>query len=65
MTEHLQISADITATDTSDTVASGGVAATPATGTELYYSAQLIANDMFNDGDMYLSLIHISEPTRH
>lgn len=54
LTEHLQVSADVTAAETSGTVESGGVAATPSTGTELYYSAQLIANDMFNEGDMYI-----------
>ena len=70
LTEHLQVSADITAAETSGTVGSAGVAATPSTGTELYYSAQLIANDMYNEGDMYILGLRFAdredfEPLRH
>lgn len=49
--EDLQISTDITATKTDATPASGGVAATEATDTELYYTLQFIANDFWSEGD--------------
>ena len=54
LTEHLQASADVTISDTTGTVASGGVAALPATGMDTYYSAQLIANDIIEANDMYI-----------
>ncbi|MFA5951948.1 MAG: tetratricopeptide repeat protein [Hyphomicrobium sp.] len=59
--EHLQVTADVTIADTSGTVASGGVDATPTTGTEFYYSAQLIANDMAADGDMFIAGLRVAD----
>lgn len=61
LTDHLQFSADVTMTDTSGTVASGGVVGMPSTGLELYYSAQLIANSMFNSGDMYIVGLRLAD----
>lgn len=61
LTDHLQLSADITAADTSGTVTSGGVTAMPSTGLELYYSAQLIGNSMFDPGDMYILGLRLAD----
>ena len=47
-----QISADVTATDLSDSEASGNVEAIPGTGVELYYSAQLIGSSVIKEGDI-------------
>jgi tetratricopeptide (TPR) repeat protein len=55
LTQKLQVSGDATAVQASGMPASGGVEATPSTGTEYYYSAQLIATGLFDPGDMYIS----------
>lgn len=49
--ESFQISGDVTVTNLSGTRASGGVPETPGTGTEFYYSAQLIGNGLLMEGD--------------
>lgn len=54
LTEHLQVSGDVTVSELSGTIGSGGVEATASSGTEIYYSAQIIGNDMAADGDMYI-----------
>ena len=59
--QNLQVSADVTVTDTSGTVSSGGVLGTPATGTEIYTSAQVIANDMFTAGDLYIAGLRFAD----
>ena len=46
-----QVIGEITATEFGDTKASGGVEAIPGTGTEYYYSTQLIASDLFYKND--------------
>ncbi len=61
LTEHLQASADITVSETTGTIASGGVAALPGSGTETYYAAQLIANDMFEKNDMYIVGLRLAD----
>lgn len=48
----LTFNADITAASLSATPDSGGVPATPASGTEYYYSAQLIGSSLFREGDI-------------
>ena len=55
--QNLQVGADVTVTDTSGTVSSGGVLGTPSIGTEIYTSAQIIANDMLSPGDLYIAEI--------
>ena len=47
-----QISADVTATDLSDTEASGNVEAIPGTGVEFLYAAQLIGSSVIKEGDI-------------
>lgn len=61
--EDLQISTDLTATRTEATPASGGVAATEATDTELYYTLQFIANDFWTDGDTVIFGIRYGDTT--
>lgn len=63
MREDLQISADLTATKTDATPASGGVAATEATDTELYYTLQFIANDFWTAGDTAIFGIRYGDTT--
>jgi tetratricopeptide (TPR) repeat protein len=47
LTENVQTSVDLTVARVSDTVASGGVPATPGTGPDYYLSFQLVANSFF------------------
>ena len=47
-----QIGLDATVANISGTKASAGIAATPSTGNEYYYAAQLIANDLLTKGDI-------------
>lgn len=49
--DSFQISGDVTVTNLSGTDASGGVPATPGTGYEFYYSAQLIGSSLLMKGD--------------
>ncbi len=51
LSESFQISGDVTVTNLSSTPASGGVPETPGTGTEFYYSAQLIGTGLLMEGD--------------
>jgi tetratricopeptide (TPR) repeat protein len=46
-----QASADITFIRTGETIASGGVAATPDTGTNYYVNTQLVANNLLSNKD--------------
>lgn len=52
ITEKLSFNVDMTASNVSSTPASGGVAATPETGTEYFYSAQLIGSSLIKEGDI-------------
>jgi hypothetical protein len=52
LNEMFQISADVTATDLSDTEESGNVEAIPGTGVEFYYAAQLIGSSVIKEGDI-------------
>jgi hypothetical protein len=47
-----QVSGDVTVANVTGTPASGGVAATPETGNEYFYSAQLIGSSLVKDGDI-------------
>ena len=59
--QNLQVGADVTVTDTSGTVSSGGVLGTPSIGTEIYTSAQIIANDMLSPGDLYIAGVRFAD----
>lgn len=52
LNEMFQISADVTATDQSDTEESGSVEAISGTGVEFFYSAQLIGSGVIKEGDI-------------
>ena len=51
LSEKFQITADITFAHEDDTVASGGVAATSDTGTDYFFSTQLVANNLMMKAD--------------
>ncbi len=55
LSEKYQLTADITLAHVGDTVASGGVAATPDTDTDYFLSTQLIANSLLmkNDSNIF------------
>jgi hypothetical protein len=50
LTKKLQLNFDVIASNVSSTKASAGVEAQPPTGTEVYYSTQLVASDLFREG---------------
>ncbi len=52
LSDHYQLSAEMTASYLSGAPASGGVAASKATGTDFFYSTQLIGSSLFKDGDV-------------
>jgi len=54
LTSTLVLSLDLAASHLESSPASGGVDATPSTGLEYFYGAQLIANNIFKDGDTSL-----------
>ena len=49
--EKFQITADITFTHVEDTITSGGVAATPEIGTDYFFSAQFVGNNLLMKSD--------------
>jgi len=51
LSEDFQLTADITFAHVSETVSSGGVPATPDTGTEYYINTQLVGNSIFKKYD--------------
>ena len=57
LSEKFQISGDATVTNLSGTSPSGGVDGTPASGTEYYFSAQLIGSGIFKPGDMFTAAL--------
>lgn len=52
LTKKLQLNFDVIASNVSSTKASAGVEAQPPTGTEVYYSTQLVASDLFKEGSI-------------
>jgi len=52
MNEKLQVSADVTALNLSDTEESGGVVATAGTGADFIYNMQLIGSNLVSQGDI-------------
>jgi hypothetical protein len=61
LTEKLQLNLDFTAVQIDGTIASFGVDAIPSTGTELYYSAQLIGNQLFTKDDIWTAAFRYSD----
>jgi len=51
VSEQLQLSGDITATNLQGTATSGGVAAVPGTGNEYYYNLQVMGSNLIKRGD--------------
>ncbi|MFZ0852770.1 MAG: tetratricopeptide repeat protein [Hyphomicrobiaceae bacterium] len=56
-----QVNLDATASSLSGTVASGGIDAMLPTGTELYYSAQLMGTNLLAEGDMYIAGVRVAD----
>jgi hypothetical protein len=52
LNDKFQISADFTASKLTGTKASGGVEAVPGTGTDYFYSTQLIGSNLIKEGDI-------------
>ncbi len=50
-----QVSLDATVANAEGTISSGGVEASPSTGYESYYSAQLIGTGVFRDEDLFIA----------
>ena len=61
ITENLQINVDVIAANVSGTKASGGVEAFPGTGTEYYYSGQLVASDVFTEGAILIAGVRYAD----
>jgi hypothetical protein len=61
ITENLQINVDVIATNVSGTKASGGIDALPGTGTEYYYSGQLVASDVFTEGAIFIAGVRYAD----
>ena len=59
--ENLQLNVDVIATNVSGTKASGGVDAMPGTGTEYYYSGQLVASDVFTEGAIFIAGVRYAD----
>jgi tetratricopeptide (TPR) repeat protein len=56
-----RVSGDVLLSRLSSTPASGGVEATPSTGNELFYSAQLIGSDLIKPGDITIFGLRFSD----
>jgi hypothetical protein len=67
LTENLQVSADATVVNLTQPISPIGLLdpalATLPAGNEYYYSAQLIGNNFFKDGDMYIAALRYSQLT--
>lgn len=61
LSEKLQANLDFTAANIEGTIASYGVDATPATGTEYYYSAQLVGNNLLTADDLWTTAFRYSD----
>ncbi len=59
--EMLQVNADATWYNVSGTEASGDVEATPSTGDEYFYSAQLIGSNVVKDGDIFVAGVRYAD----
>ena len=61
LNETFQLSGEVTASHTSASVASGGVEANPSTGTETFYTLQLISSDLIRDGSISILGLRFSD----
>ena len=61
LADDLQLNLDVTASETSGTPGSGGVPASFASGTELYYSAQILANNVLTQGDAFIAGVRVAD----
>lgn len=61
--EDLQVSGDVTASKTGSMPVSGGVAATPATDLEWLYSVQILANNLWFEGDSSILTLRYGDTT--
>lgn len=61
ITENLQFNGDVTATYVSKTKESGGVAAYPSTGTDIYLLGQLIGTNVVAEGDSVIGGLHYAD----
>ena len=52
LAQRFQVNADVTLTETDATVASGGVAAIPATGAQTFLSVSFVGSSLFKSGDV-------------
>lgn len=59
--DKLQLNLDFTAAEIEGTIASYGVDAIPSTGTEFYYSAQLVGNNLLTDKDLWTAAARYSD----
>lgn len=59
--ENLQLNVDVIASNVSGTKTSGGVDALPGTGTEYYYSGQLVASDVFTEGAIFIAGVRYAD----
>ncbi len=59
--EMFQASADVTVTNLDGTISSGGVEAVTGTGNEYFYSAQLIANSVFEKDDLFIAGVRFAD----
>lgn len=59
--EKLQLNIDVIGTNVSGTKASAGVDAMPGTGTEYYYSAQLVASDVITEGAILIAGVRYAD----
>ncbi len=60
ITDKLQANLDVTADHIDGTIQSYGIDATPSTGTEFYYSAQLVGNNLLTPDDLWTAAIRYS-----
>ena len=61
LSKNLQLNFDVVASNVSGTKMSGGVEAQLATGTEVYYSAQLVGSDLFKPGAIAILGVRYAE----
>ncbi len=61
LAEKLQVNLDVTASHIDGTIASYGVDAMPSTGTEFYYAAQLVGNNLLTKDDLWTAGFRYSD----
>ncbi|MCF8473626.1 MAG: hypothetical protein K9G26_02935 [Emcibacter sp.] len=64
LSDHYQLSVDITATNMQGTVTSGQVIGYPGTGTDIYTSVQLLGNNLIFDNDSHIIGVRYNDRDR-